>query len=223
MLLSEVRGPFVEDNRSLSNKIAFKCQSVVFMYPYFFRETPWVPIDVDDPKKDDDDNKDCIERDAESRTYKEWIYLHDDYRFNVDVRAVSATLRERYGVTLVSVFGTCHRGGRSLEAAAGWVLSLPSLTVVVGYGIDNNNVRELDEGEVQLSLLLSSTYHPPPPPSVNPASFVAWYTTRYNAQALFGTKVTTNKEQRSYSSSYASSSALSRENNNKVSAMVIFA
>ena len=63
------------------------------MCPDFFWGTPWVPVDVKDPKKDDNGNEDYVERDAEGRTYKEWRSLHDDYRFNTNVREVTATLR----------------------------------------------------------------------------------------------------------------------------------
>ena len=44
-------------------------------------------------KKDDNNNKDYVNRDMEGRTYKEQRYLHDDYRVNVDVREVAATIR----------------------------------------------------------------------------------------------------------------------------------
>ena len=155
LLLSDVRGPFSDDNRALADKIAFECQPVVVMCPDVFRGTPWVPVDLKDRKKDD-------ERDAEGRTYEEWRSLHDDYRVNVDVRAAAATLRERYGVTSVAVFGTCYGGGRALETAAGWVPSPPSRVVVVGSDVDNNDVREVDEGGGQSSF--SYPYQPPPPP-----------------------------------------------------------
>ena len=58
LILLDVRGTFVDDNRSLSNNIAFKCQTVIVMCTDFFRGTPWVPVNVNDPKKKDDDNED---------------------------------------------------------------------------------------------------------------------------------------------------------------------
>ena len=73
------------------------------------------------------------------------MYLHKDYRFNVDVREADATLRERYSVELVALFGNFYGGGRALEAAAGWIPSPPSRAVVLGSNVDNNNFREVDE------------------------------------------------------------------------------
>ena len=63
---------------------------------------------------------------------------------NVEVRAAAATLEERYGVTLVAIFGTCYGGGRALEASTGWVLPLTSRAVMVRSDVDDNNVREVD-------------------------------------------------------------------------------
>ena len=143
LILLDVTSPFVDYNRALSNNIAFECQTVVVMCPNFFRGTPWVPVDVNDTKKDDDNNKDYVDKDTDSRSYEEWRSLHDDYRFNVNVRAAAATLRERYDLMLVAVFGTCYGGGRVLEAAVGCIPSPPSRAVVVGSKVDNNNIREV--------------------------------------------------------------------------------
>ena len=52
LLLLDVRVPFVYNNISLADNIAFKCQPFVFMCPDFFWGTPWVLVNVDNPKKD---------------------------------------------------------------------------------------------------------------------------------------------------------------------------
>jgi hypothetical protein len=44
--------------------------------------------------------------------------LHPDDRVSVDIRAAAAALREQYGVSSVSLFGSCYGGGRALEATA---------------------------------------------------------------------------------------------------------
>ena len=131
LILLDLRGPFVDNNIALANKIVFVCQPAVVMCPNFFQETPWVTVYVDDPKKDYDDNENYVKRYAEGRTDKEWRSLHGNYRVNVDVRAEAATLIERYGVMLVAVFGACYGVGRALEAAAGWLPSPTSCVVVV--------------------------------------------------------------------------------------------
>ena len=127
----DVRGLLLDNNRALSDKIVFKCQTVVCMCTEFFRGTPWFPANVNDLKKDDYNDKDYVKRDAVGRTYEEWRSFHDKYRVNVDMRATAATLIERCGITLVAVFGICYGGVRVLEAAAGWVPSPSSCVVVV--------------------------------------------------------------------------------------------
>ena len=67
LLLLDMRGPFVDNNRALANKIAFECHPVVVMCPGSFLGTPWVPVDVNEPKKDDNDNEDYVEKDAEGK------------------------------------------------------------------------------------------------------------------------------------------------------------
>ena len=59
-----MRGPFVDNIRALADKIPFKCQLFVVMCPDLFRGTPWVPVHVNDMKKDDDNKK-------LGRTYKD--------------------------------------------------------------------------------------------------------------------------------------------------------
>ena len=61
------------------------------------------------------------------------------------MREAEATLRERYSVELVALFGNCYGGGRALEAVEGWILSPPSRAVVVGSNVDNKDVIEVDE------------------------------------------------------------------------------
>ena len=68
LLLSDVRGPFIDNNRALANKIAFECHPFVVMCPDLFRGTPWVPVDVEDPKNDDNDDKYYVKRDVVGRT-----------------------------------------------------------------------------------------------------------------------------------------------------------
>ena len=145
ILLSDVYGPFTDDTKTLADKIAFECQPLVVFAPDLFRGDPWVgPTDAVD---------------AQGRTYEQWRSQHSDQRVSVDIRAATACLRERYGVSSVVVWGTCYGGGRALEIASGW---LP----------ENGNIHDVD-GNIG-------------PPSVDPMAVIAWYPTRYNATELFG-------------------------------------
>ena len=78
------------------------------------------------------------------------------------MRAAAAALREQYGVMLVAVFSTCYGVGSALEAAVGWVHSLTLLTFVVGFDVENNDVRKVDEGGVVVVVIPLST--PPSTP-----------------------------------------------------------
>ena len=150
LFLSDVYGPFNEDTKMLADKIAFECQPLVVMVPDLFRGNPW----------EEDKNNPGFNKNNES--YEDWRATHSDQRASVDIRAAAASLREQYGVSSVSVFGTCYGGGRALEAAAGWY---------------PNNIMEDCGGR-------------PGPPPVDPAACIAWYPTRYDCNALFGdTKV----------------------------------
>ena len=131
LLLSGVRGPFVDNNIALANKIVFECQLVVVMCPDFFQETPWVTVDVDNPKKDDDDNKDFVDRDAEGRTYKEWRSLHNNYRFNVDVSSAAATLIKTVRPNVSGGIWYLIRGRKGVGGGGG-VGAVPALTYGCG-------------------------------------------------------------------------------------------
>jgi Dienelactone hydrolase and related enzymes len=106
LLLSDVRGPFCDDMRALADKVAFECQPVVVFAPDLFRGKPW----------EEDSSNPGYNNQGES--YEEWRSLHPEDRVSVDIRAAAAALREQYGVSSVSLFGTCYGGGRALEATA---------------------------------------------------------------------------------------------------------
>jgi dienelactone hydrolase len=99
-------------------------------------------------------------KNSKGQTYEQWRARQDDVRVSVDIRAAAACLRDQYGVSSVVVWGTCYGGGKALEAAAGY--------------FPNDVVHDVD-GSVG-------------PPTVDPMVCVAWYPTRYNANALFGNK-----------------------------------
>ena len=106
LLLSDVHGPFNEDTQALADKIAFECQPVVVFAPDLFRGKPW---------KEDTANPGF---NKVGDSYEEWRACHPDDRVSIDIRAAAAALREQYGVSSISIFGTCYGGGRALEAAA---------------------------------------------------------------------------------------------------------
>ena len=106
LLLSDVNGPFSDDMQTLADKIAFECQPVVVFAPDLFRGKPW---------KEDEENPGF---NGGGESYEEWRACHPDERVSVDIRAAAAALREQYGVSSISIFGTCYGGGRALEAAA---------------------------------------------------------------------------------------------------------
>jgi hypothetical protein len=106
LLLSDVRGPFCDDMRALADKIAFECQPVVVFAPDLFCGKPW---------EEDSSNPGY---NFQGESYEEWRSLHPDDRVSVDIRAAAAALREQYGVSSISLFGTCYGGGRALEATA---------------------------------------------------------------------------------------------------------
>eukprot|EP00560_Eucampia_antarctica_P006235 CAMPEP_0197827384 /NCGR_PEP_ID=MMETSP1437-20131217/4171_1 /TAXON_ID=49252 ORGANISM="Eucampia antarctica, Strain CCMP1452" /NCGR_SAMPLE_ID=MMETSP1437 /ASSEMBLY_ACC=CAM_ASM_001096 /LENGTH=760 /DNA_ID=CAMNT_0043428213 /DNA_START=94 /DNA_END=2376 /DNA_ORIENTATION=- len=146
LFLPDVYGPFTEDTKMLADKIAFECQPLVVMVPDLFRGNPW------------EEDKTNLGFNKNNESYEDWRATHCDQRTSVDIRAAAASLREQYGVSSVSLFGTCYGGGRALEAAAGWY--------------PNDNMEDF-EGR-------------PGPPPVDPAACVAWYPARYDAKALFG-------------------------------------
>jgi len=148
LLLTDVYGAFSDDMEALAEKIAFECQPVVVMVPDLFRGHPW---------KEDPENPGFNSR---GENYEQWRATHSDHRVSIDIRAAAATLRERYGVSSIAVFGTCYGGGRALEVASGWY---PSETFM------------FDVDGVTLG-----------PTPVEPLACVAWYPTRYDARALFG-------------------------------------
>jgi dienelactone hydrolase len=118
LLLSDVYGPFTDDNQALAEKIAFECQPVVVMAPDLFRGNPWKEIQNTGRNKD-------------GESYEEWRADNmDDTRVHVDIRAAAACLRERYCVASVVIWGTCFGGGRALEAASGY--------------FPNNNIFDVD-------------------------------------------------------------------------------
>lgn len=121
LLLSDVKGPFDADARTLADKIAFECQPAVVLAPDVFRGVPWTG-DLDATANSVNDL---------GQSYEKWRALHPDRRVHIDVRAAAACLRERYGCSAVALWGTCYGGGRALEAAAGW---LP----------DGGNVHDVD-------------------------------------------------------------------------------
>jgi len=96
----------------------------------------------------------------EGNSYEEWRGSHPDDRVSVDIRAAAAALREQYGVSSVSIFGQCYGGGRALEAAA---------------RLYPNDTADDVTGDIG-------------PPHVDPSTCIAWYPTRYDADALFGKK-----------------------------------
>ena len=146
LLLSDVHGAFGEDTKALAEKIAFECQPVVVMIPDLFRGKPW----KEDPSTPGFN--------AKGEDYEEWRAQHSDLRVSVDIRAAAESLRKRYGVSSVVLWGTCYGGGRALEAAAGF--------------LPGGNIHDVD-GTVG-------------PVQVDPLAVVAWYPTRYNAKKLFG-------------------------------------
>lgn len=146
LLLSDVYGPFNDDMQMLADKIAFECQPVVVFAPDLFRGDPW---------KEDGSNPGF---NADGRSYEEWRACHPDDRVSIDIRAAAAALREQYGVSSISIFGTCYGGGRALEATA--------------RVYPNDTMDDVNEEEG--------------PPHVNPSTCIAWYPTRYDADALFG-------------------------------------
>jgi len=148
LLLSDVDGPFSEDIQLLADKIAFECQPVVVFAPDLFRGNPW---------KEDDANPGFNKA---GDSYEDWRASHPDDRVSIDIRAAAAALREQYGISSLSIFGTCYGGGRALEAAARV------------YPKDTMNDENEEEG----------------PPHVDPSTCIAWYPTRYDAEALFGEK-----------------------------------
>ena len=146
LFLSDVYGAFSEDTKALADKIAFECQPVVVMVPDLFRGDPWNEV------------KETPGLDAKGRTYEQWRAAHSDVRVNVDIRAAAAVLRQQYGVSSVTVWGTCYGGGRALEVAAGY--------------LPEGKVLDID-GSVG-------------PKLVRPEVAIAWYPTRYVATDLFG-------------------------------------
>ena len=86
----DVRGLLLDNNIALADKIVFECQAVLGMCTKFFRGTPWVTVNVDDPKKDEYNDKDYVKRDAVGRNYEEWRSFHNNYRVNVDMRETAA-------------------------------------------------------------------------------------------------------------------------------------
>ena len=105
LLLPDVYGPFSDDMQRLADTIAFETQPVVVFAPDIFRGNPWSES-ADKPGYDNEGN-----------SYEDWRSTHDDQRVSVDIRAAAAALREQYGVSSISIFGTCFGGGRALEAA----------------------------------------------------------------------------------------------------------
>jgi dienelactone hydrolase len=146
LLLSDVYGTFTENTRMLAEKIAFECQPVVVMVPDLFRGYPWKEVPA------------TPGLDAKGRDYEEWRATHSDHRVNIDIRAAGAVLKDQYGVSSITVWGTCYGGGRALEVAAGY----------------------LPDGKI---LDVDGTVGPVP---VDPEVVVAWYPTRYNVRELFG-------------------------------------
>eukprot|EP00557_Chaetoceros_sp_GSL56_P012234 CAMPEP_0176484416 /NCGR_PEP_ID=MMETSP0200_2-20121128/4442_1 /TAXON_ID=947934 /ORGANISM="Chaetoceros sp., Strain GSL56" /LENGTH=768 /DNA_ID=CAMNT_0017880887 /DNA_START=92 /DNA_END=2395 /DNA_ORIENTATION=- len=151
LLLSDVRGPFCDDMRALADKIAFECQPVVVFAPDLFRGKPW------------EEEKSNPGYNAQGESYEEWRSLHPEDRVSVDIRAAAAALREQYGVSSISLFGTCYGGGRALEATARV------------YPYDTLDDVNREEG----------------PTHVDPSTTIAWYPTRYDAETLFGEKKNT--------------------------------
>jgi dienelactone hydrolase len=152
LLLTDIYGFENDDTRALAEKIAFECQPVVVMVPDLFRGKPWKGPSTAGLNED-------------GLTYEGWRAQHDDLRISVDIRAAAACLRERYAVSSVVVWGTCFGGGKTLEAAAGW--------------LPEDSVHDVD-GSVG-------------PPLVAPMAAIAWYPTRYNVADLFG-KRRSNKQ-----------------------------
>lgn len=146
LFLSDVYGAFTDDAKTLSEKIAFECQPVVVMVPDLFRGNPW---------KEDPTTPGFNEKGQE---YEEWRAQHSDLRVSVDIRAAAAVLREQYGVSSVTVWGTCYGGGRALEVAAGY--------------LPDGQISDID-GSIG-------------PVLVDPEVAIAWYPTRYNVKSLFG-------------------------------------
>ena len=193
LLLSDVYGPFSDDMQMLADKIAFECQPAVVFAPDLFRGEPW---------KEDESNPGFSES---GKSYEEWRACHPDDRVSVDIRAAAAALREQYGVSSISLFGTCYGGGRALEATA---RVYPNDTTD-----DVNEEEGPSHGKsfvflssnrpawpIETTLLIFSTI-------VDPATCIAWYPTRYNAEALFG----------------ANSRPVDKENGVKSAIMAIFA
>jgi len=167
LFLSDVRGPFSEDNIALCEKIAFECQPCVVLAPDVFRGKPW------DGSLAHDDTKKEKKLNSEGQTYEEWRDSHSDLRVNIDIRASAMLLRERYGVSSIAVWGVCYGGGRALEAAAGFVPEDDDDTT------STSSSKSKSKSKSNSSVLL-------PPDLVNPSACIAWYPTRYNASTLFG-------------------------------------
>jgi dienelactone hydrolase len=153
LLLSDVNGAFSEDTKALAEKIAFECQPVVVMVPDLFRGKPW----NEDPNRPGFTEK--------GLKYETWLAKHHpDLPISVDIRAAAACLRDRYGVSSVTLWGMGYGGGRALEAATGY--------------LPGGSIFDID-GSVG-------------PPPVDPVVAVAWYPTRYNVVELFGPDRTTS-------------------------------
>lgn len=93
LLLSDIYGPFNEDTKMLAEKIAFECQPVVVFAPDLFRGSPWVEEGESGLNK-------------EGQSYEEWRLTHSDQRVSVDIRAAAAVMREKYGVSSISLVST---------------------------------------------------------------------------------------------------------------------
>ena len=93
LLLSDVYGPFNEDTKMLAEKIAFECQPVVVFAPDLFRGKPWK-----------EENGSGFNQ--EGQNYEEWRSMHADQRVSVDIRAAAAVMREKYGVSSISLVST---------------------------------------------------------------------------------------------------------------------
>lgn len=108
LLLSDVHGPFSNDIQALADKIAFECQPIVVFCPDLFRGNPW-KVTGQGP---------LGEVNSRGQTFEEWRSTMDPTQTSVDVRAAAACMRQKYGVSSISVFGLCYGGGRALEITA---------------------------------------------------------------------------------------------------------
>jgi len=114
----------------------------------------------DEPWDEDDDNPGY---DKSGNDYETWRSKHPEGRVHLDIRTAATVLRDRYGASSINIFGTCFGGGRALEVAAGY--SPSDMKDFIG-------ARQPEEL----------------PPLLDPASCIAWYPTRYNADFLFGSQ-----------------------------------